>query len=145
MILKREGAVSFAYSLSGFELRFTSVGLVSQSEWLGGLRAGLMAVGDGPARNLVFDCRAAADSRTADELREIVERIAKQRTALTDRCAVLVATEVCFGAARMMGVFLEPLGFEVLVTMNEAEADGFLHGLTPAGPSGVSPIATAGS
>jgi hypothetical protein len=137
--------MSFAHSVSDSELRFTSAGVVTQAEWIAGIRDGFLAAAGGPRRTVVFECRGGGVSRTTDQLREIVDEVQKNRAKLTDRCVVLVSSNVCYGAARMFGVFMEPLGFEVVVTSDPAEADRLLHRVTPAGPTEAWPTATAGS
>jgi hypothetical protein len=137
--------VSISLTVTPSEFRFSTVGVTTQTEWMAGIRAGLTACEAGSPRALVFECNGGGESRTTDQLREIVDLVGKHRAALRDRCAVLVSTEVCYGAARMFGVFMEPLGFDVLVTADRAEADRWVRGVMPVGPTAPLPTATAGS
>jgi hypothetical protein len=136
--------MSIATAVSDVELRCTVEGLTTQSEWTAGLRAALETLGDAPPRHLVIDCRKANDTRTTDQLREIVDLLGKYRSALADRCVLQVATNACYGAGRMMGVFLEAIGLHLLVTMHSAEADAWIAGVTTAGPTATWPTETAG-
>ncbi len=109
---------------------------------LAGLNA---AITDGPPKHLFFDTVLSGNTRTTDELRLAATMIANYRYALSGRCAVLVATPLHFGLARMFGAFLEPLGFDVFVTTSPAEAEQYLDGITPSGHIAAWPTEIAGS
>lgn len=138
------------YTRDGDVIRFSTSGKFTLAEGLAVLRAGLDSLPPSPPQHLLFDIRQTLENRTPDELRSAVDVIAAARPKLSGRVALLVASTFNFAVARMFGVFLEGLGFKVLVTWTEADMPGFFAAappapVRPAGPNGASPTVTSGS
>lgn len=128
--------MAVTFEIVGRALRFTTTGDVEYRSGLDTLAAGFAASAADPApagRHLLFDIRASTEDRDPDELRQIATVISANRATLSGRCVVIAADPLHFGLARMFGVFIEGLGFDVAVFHTTDDADRWLAASASAG------------
>ncbi|MFO0825133.1 MAG: hypothetical protein U0792_18770 [Gemmataceae bacterium] len=126
---------SVVYQLTENTIWFTTVGDVEHRGALDMLKAGLAAGAAKPLPqgwHLLFDITRSTENRDPRELRNIADAIATHRSALSGRCAIVATDPLHYGLARMFGVFLGGLGFEVMVSRSLGEAQHWLHDQKPA-------------
>ncbi|MBA4188215.1 MAG: hypothetical protein C0467_09390 [Planctomycetaceae bacterium] len=124
--------MSVAYELMAGTICFTTTGDVEHRSALDTLQEGLADAAQQPVPggwHLLFDIRKSTENRDPNELRNTATAIAMHRAALSGRCAVVATDPLHYGLARMFGVFMSGLGFDVNVCNNLEDAK---HWLNPA-------------